>query len=960
MMVTLICDGRFARSRVRTRAERLRARGSCVPLAPAPARRRAMDSDSEDFVVVGTSLEREEASRSYRQKKPSASALATTKALPAHLQVPTDAEGRRRFHGAFEGGFSAGYHNTVGSKEGWAPSAFRSSRGDRAPANDERSRAEAYMDDDEREAAQAARLEATDAFDTFGEGAMRKAQRQFAGVAGPSRDRGGGGIIPGPVPGDLVVAVAHPAAQRLLRRMGWRPGKGVGRRRTTRKAQTEGTDEGSLKGEEGEQIDASVRVEFVREDLIDDALIPEAPAAKLDRHGFGYDPFEDAEEFRALAESRRRDRDAHPRGLRAGNAPARGEAFGVGVFEDPDEDAAAFFADDKSRDDVGHFYEIPESASDSDSRSEDGDATRASAAVAARLGLRNTGRVKPLSEETPRTRDGVRGFVVSKHTLAPTKWYPPPAVPRGFDARHAFPDENAAPAPPKRLDDERTAERPTTDETHTDTRTGLFLSQPPPPPPPSDAQTKTFIDTTAHFVAKNGAWFETMVREKRGADARFAFLFPDEKKNTDDSRYSRYYAWRLRTSRLELARNAGDAAAWAARTRTRAIADIAARRRPLDADDRARALGETPLKRTALFEKPQKPGAAASVAAFGVDAAAVAAGDRTRIASALSGAFTPGVVEGGGDVRGDIGETRNAETRNALPAGLTDAASLVARRAAEREKAAARAEAERAAAAAREAAAPMVAARTSRDWAPAALLCKRFGVPDPFELGDGRARPVEAPPALVGVSSGERERKDAAKEKKARKTVLDAPSSDKRGETLPTTLPVTEVPPPPPIPPSRVSDEAEAFLRGLFFKKQIFEDSDDEAEAERRADRAEEEASRARRAAEETAAAPPPPPPMLPPLPRPDAARKRARAEPEPEPEPADLSAPVDEDPSAAASRKRRKKEKRREKKKAKARRREKKAKKEKSGKKRRRSRRRGSSDSSDSSGSSSDESDDG
>ena len=265
-----------------------------------------MDSDSEDFVVVGTSLEREEASRSYRQKKPSASALATTKALPAHLQVPTDAEGRRRFHGAFEGGFSAGYHNTVGSKEGWAPSAFRSSRGDRAPANDERSRAETYMDDDEREAAQAARLEATDAFDTFGEGAMRKAQRQFAGVAGPSRERGGGGIIPGPVPGDLVVAVSHPAAQRLLRRMGWRPGKGVGRRRTNlpRKAQTEGTDEGHLKGSdpsgpsEDEQMDdASVRVEFVREDLIDDALIPNAPVAKLDRHGFGYDPFENAEEF---------------------------------------------------------------------------------------------------------------------------------------------------------------------------------------------------------------------------------------------------------------------------------------------------------------------------------------------------------------------------------------------------------------------------------------------------------------------------------------------------------------------------------------------------------------------------------------------------------------------------------------------------------------------------------------
>lgn len=31
---------------------------------------------------------------------------------------PRDEEGRRRFHGAFTGGYSAGYYNTVGSKEG--------------------------------------------------------------------------------------------------------------------------------------------------------------------------------------------------------------------------------------------------------------------------------------------------------------------------------------------------------------------------------------------------------------------------------------------------------------------------------------------------------------------------------------------------------------------------------------------------------------------------------------------------------------------------------------------------------------------------------------------------------------------------------------------------------------------------------------------------------------------------
>lgn len=39
-----------------------------------------------------------------------------------------DANGKRRFHGAFTGGFSAGYWNTVGSKEGWKPQTFKSSR----------------------------------------------------------------------------------------------------------------------------------------------------------------------------------------------------------------------------------------------------------------------------------------------------------------------------------------------------------------------------------------------------------------------------------------------------------------------------------------------------------------------------------------------------------------------------------------------------------------------------------------------------------------------------------------------------------------------------------------------------------------------------------------------------------------------------------------------------------------
>jgi hypothetical protein len=37
-----------------------------------------------------------------------------------YSQVKDD-KGRRRLHGAFTGGFSAGYFNTVGSKEGSSP-----------------------------------------------------------------------------------------------------------------------------------------------------------------------------------------------------------------------------------------------------------------------------------------------------------------------------------------------------------------------------------------------------------------------------------------------------------------------------------------------------------------------------------------------------------------------------------------------------------------------------------------------------------------------------------------------------------------------------------------------------------------------------------------------------------------------------------------------------------------------
>lgn len=40
------------------------------------------------------------------------------KPLAVHEQTVKDQQGRQRFHGAFTGGFSAGFYNTVGTLEG--------------------------------------------------------------------------------------------------------------------------------------------------------------------------------------------------------------------------------------------------------------------------------------------------------------------------------------------------------------------------------------------------------------------------------------------------------------------------------------------------------------------------------------------------------------------------------------------------------------------------------------------------------------------------------------------------------------------------------------------------------------------------------------------------------------------------------------------------------------------------
>lgn len=177
-----------------------------------------MDSDEEDYVFFGTPIEREEEITS-RRKKAAAEASGNLRSLPPWKQEVRDEEGRRRFHGAFTGGFSAGYFNTVGTKEGWAPQSFTSSRKSRAEVKQQS--IFNFLDEDEK-----AELEGTlgtsSQFDTFGFTAAEFARKQA-----DKEQKQRPSAIPGPVPDELVLPASESIGVKLLLKMGWRHGRAI-------------------------------------------------------------------------------------------------------------------------------------------------------------------------------------------------------------------------------------------------------------------------------------------------------------------------------------------------------------------------------------------------------------------------------------------------------------------------------------------------------------------------------------------------------------------------------------------------------------------------------------------------------------------------------------------------------------------------------------------------------------
>ncbi|KAK3381472.1 hypothetical protein B0H63DRAFT_475795 [Podospora didyma] len=176
--------------------------------------------------------------------------------VPVWKQEVRDERGRKRLHGAFTGGFSAGYFNTVGSKEGWTPSTFVSSRTNRHKdgAKVETQRPEDFMDEEDLADAEEARKIQTTA--------------AFTGIGSTEDDVSRANSLMG-----LFRAEGETMGTKLLKMMGWKEGQGIGPK-VRRKARLE------LRNDVDDKTDTFL---FAPENA---RII--GFARKMDRKGLGY------------------------------------------------------------------------------------------------------------------------------------------------------------------------------------------------------------------------------------------------------------------------------------------------------------------------------------------------------------------------------------------------------------------------------------------------------------------------------------------------------------------------------------------------------------------------------------------------------------------------------------------------------------------------------------------------
>lgn len=353
-----------------------------------------MSDSDDDYVEYGTPLEPLDED-------------AVPKKRPYRLEEIVARNSKQRFHGAFTGGFSAGFFNTVGSLEGWTPSSFKSSRSDKAERKVQKP--EDFMDDED-----------------VGEfGIAPKVLRSTSDYADHlnSRKRERVGPATGPIPGEPVLKqLLQPARDtigiKLLKRMGWKPGQGVGPRLTKKEKKQsrkehlkmtkkvygcslpESTGGYNSSGNSSESSDEEdVNITFAPDDYEPFLCKP-----KDNCFGIGYSGLD-----------RRSVLSSHinlfqPSSLimneKNKKVSISGQAFGVGALEEEDEDIYAL--EDMSQ------YDFSLGGNDSQKVQKKKDPIR----VDSQKG------------------EALDGFVRATHSVSLRKFFPPPALPPNFQPFH--------------------------------------------------------------------------------------------------------------------------------------------------------------------------------------------------------------------------------------------------------------------------------------------------------------------------------------------------------------------------------------------------------------------------------------------------------------------------------------------------------------------------------------------
>ncbi|KAJ7138800.1 hypothetical protein C8R46DRAFT_1168247 [Mycena filopes] len=365
---------------------------------------------NESFCLIGTPLPPLEKSKDNGEF------------VPLWKQDVRDEQGRRRLHGAFTGGFSAGYFNSVGSKEGWTPSAFVSSRGDRSKKK--ASRPEDFMDEEDLQELKDSR----DVVDTTDE--MDLASGMQTGHGDDEEQDS----VARALEASMLPAAKDSAGARILKKMGWRIGQGIGPRVTMRQRKLQ--DLQALSGRRGVEADI-----IIPDDDEEEKKHTYAPrdtsiltvARKDNSHGLGYHP------GMGLNES------VGSKGAASG--PKLASGFGLGALNDADEDDLDVY-------DGGLAQNRNRTAYDIIDREEE-----EKISIGGKSDPRARINVKAPASSPYTFHDGkpvLAGFVISEKPVAEDRWFPLPDIPRGWkpDPKRVWDKENAqepeSQAPPEK------------------------------------------------------------------------------------------------------------------------------------------------------------------------------------------------------------------------------------------------------------------------------------------------------------------------------------------------------------------------------------------------------------------------------------------------------------------------------------------------------------------------------